>query len=421
MSAMPGYLHRYAGNRVLVAIVAVVLTALLTSCSEKIKPTHYGVFVKEGGKLIELTERELFETPLLGKVQDIDQIQSSKPEFIIWRQNTQLDYLDFYKLGKSKKEREIIKYNAKPGEDGVYEITPSSSLSDGEYCIVQGDPLGMFLPGWCFRIGAEDETQLQDQSAIEPSPTLSKNEAQEIKPTITVVEIEETPGKTTLRVATEDAYPPFEMVDQQTKELIGFDIELMDAIAEKAGFEIEYKVVKFDSVMAGIATCQFDAAISAIVITEERAKKIGFSTPYINAGEIITVRIDNNDITSPADLVGKTVGVLIATTGQIAVESVMGTTVKAYDSLDQAFLDLANGQMDAVVADYPTTLKYGNKFSDKIKTTGEVFTDKSYGIAVCKENTELLEKINKALNELKSEGFLTMLEEKWLAENDHTQ
>lgn len=222
-------------------------------------------------------------------------------------------------------------------------------------------------------------------------------------------------AKTSIRVATEASYPPFEMVDEQTRDLIGFDIELMKAIGEKANLEIEFVNTPFDSVLAGIATCQYDAAISAITITAERAENIGFSTPYINAGQITTVRVDNTDISGPADLPGKTIGVQLSTTGQIEAEKFEGATIKPYDTVDLAFLDLANGQVDAVVADYPTTLNYVAQMSDRIKTVGEVFTDESYGVAVCKTNTELLNKINTALAELQNEGFLAELEQKWLA------
>jgi polar amino acid transport system substrate-binding protein len=217
-----------------------------------------------------------------------------------------------------------------------------------------------------------------------------------------------------VRVATEASYPPFEMVNEQTQELEGFDIELMTAVAEKAGFEVEFQNTPFDSVLTGISTCQFDAAISAITITAERAEKIGFSTPYIDAGQILTVRIDNTDISSTADLTGKTIGVQLNTTGQIEAEKIEGATIRPYDTVDLAFLDLANGQVDAVVADYPTTENYVKKMSDRIKTTGETFTDESYGIAVCKENADLLNKINAALAELESDGTLTSLKEKWL-------
>jgi polar amino acid transport system substrate-binding protein len=222
-------------------------------------------------------------------------------------------------------------------------------------------------------------------------------------------------GAKKVRVATEAAYPPFEMVNEQTKELEGFDIELMRAIAAKAGFEVDFQNTPFDSVLAGMGTCQYDAAISAITITAERAESMSFSDPYINAGQITTVRVDNSEISGPADLVGKTIGVQLSTTGQIEAEKIEGATIRPYDTVDLAFLDLANGQVDAVVADYPTTLNYVNKMGDKIKLTGEVFTDESYGIAVCKQNGDLLAQINKALGELKAEGKLAELEKKWLA------
>lgn len=222
-------------------------------------------------------------------------------------------------------------------------------------------------------------------------------------------------GKTKVRVATEAAYPPFEVVRESDKELEGFDIDLMKAVGEKAGLDIEFVNTPFDSVLAGISTCQYDAAISAITITAERAQKIGFSDPYINAGQILTVRVDNNDIKAPADLAGKTIGVQLSTTGQIEAEKIQGAKVKPYDTVDLAFLDLANGQVDAVIIDYPTTLAYVNKMKDKIKTTGEVFTNESYGIAVCKKNTDLLNKINKALGELKADGSIKKFEDKWLA------
>lgn len=220
---------------------------------------------------------------------------------------------------------------------------------------------------------------------------------------------------TTVRVATEASYPPFEMVDPDSGELIGFDIEMMTAIAEKAGFEVEFLNTPFDPLLAGMAQCQFDAAVSAITITEDRAKEMAFSEPYINAGQIIAVQLNNTDITSVEDLQGKNVGVQLGTTGQIQAEKIEGANIKAYDTADLAFLDLANGQLDGVIVDYPTTLNYVNQFSDKIKITGDVFTDESYGVAVCKENTELLAKINAALAELKADGTIADLEAKWLA------
>lgn len=223
-------------------------------------------------------------------------------------------------------------------------------------------------------------------------------------------------GATKVRVATDATFPPFEMVDETTKELTGFDVELMEAVAEKAGFELEWTNVGFDSLLAGISECQYDAAIAAITITDERKVTMDFSNPYINAGQIVTVRKETSDIQGKADLSGKTVGAQLGTTGAIEAEAIEGTTLKTYDSYDQAFLDLANGQIDAVIADYPTTLAFLATNPDKLMTVGEVFTDESYGIALCKEKTaELAGPINDALKALKADGTLGELEQKWLA------
>jgi polar amino acid transport system substrate-binding protein len=222
-------------------------------------------------------------------------------------------------------------------------------------------------------------------------------------------------GKTVVRVASEASYPPFETVDEKTKELVGFDIDLMNAIAQKEGFTVEFKNTPFDSVLAGISTCQFDAAISAITITEERKKQMNFSDPYIAAGQIITVRNDNNSISTPADLKGKKISVQLGTTGEIEAKKIDGATVKPFDTVDLAFLELVNGQVDAAIVDNPTTLVYVNKFKDKIKTVGQPFTDENYGIAVCKKNTDLQTKINAALAALKSDGTIQKLQDKWLS------
>lgn len=223
-------------------------------------------------------------------------------------------------------------------------------------------------------------------------------------------------GAKKIRVATDATFPPFEMVDEQTKQLTGFDVELMNALAKKAGFEVEWTNVGFDSMLAGISECQYDAAIAAITITEDRKATMDFSDPYINAGQIVTVRKETTDIKSKDDLSGKKIGAQIGTTGAIEAGKIAGAEVKTYDAYDQAFLDLANGQIDAVIADYPTTLAFLATNPDKLMTVGEVFTDENYGIAICKKkSSEFMGPINEALKALKDDGTVKKLEEKWLA------
>ena len=215
-------------------------------------------------------------------------------------------------------------------------------------------------------------------------------------------------------IATDATWPPFEYVDEQTKEIVGFDIDLMTAIAEKAGIEIEFENVAWDPLLAGMALCQYDAAISAMTITEERKEKWLFSDPYFYAGQIVTVHIDNTEIASKHDLSGKVVGAQIGTTGSFEVEKIGGATLKTYDDIGLAMQDLMNKQIDAVVADNPLALGYVGENPDKLKTVGEVFTDENYGIAVCKTKADLVAKINQGLKAVKDEGLIEQLVEKWL-------
>ena len=221
-----------------------------------------------------------------------------------------------------------------------------------------------------------------------------------------------------LVVATDAAFPPFEFVDETSKEIVGFDIDLMKAIAEKADLDIRFQNVAWDPLLAGMADCQYDMAISAITILPEREEQFGFSDPYINAGQIIAVTIDNDSITSPDNLVGATIGAQIGTTGAMEAEDIADSTPKVYDTYELAFLDLMNGQIDAVIADYPTAVAFVNQNSDQLKVVGEVFTDENYGIAFCKGNDELISKVNTALAELQDEGYIEELVNKWYGDAD---
>jgi len=218
-----------------------------------------------------------------------------------------------------------------------------------------------------------------------------------------------------IRVATDATWPPFEYVNEQTKEIEGFDIDLLTAIAEKVGLEIEFINVAWDPLLAGVAQCQYDAAISSITITEERKKQMLFSDPYFEAGQIVTVRIDNTAITNKDALAGKVAGAQIGTTGSFEIEKIKGATLKTYDDIGLAYQDLINGQIDAVVADNPLALGYVGKNPDKLKTVGDVFTEENYGIAVCKTKEDLLAKFNEGLKRVKEEGLIEKLVEKWLS------
>ncbi len=216
-----------------------------------------------------------------------------------------------------------------------------------------------------------------------------------------------------LQVATDATWPPFEFVNTDTKAIEGFDIDVMNAIAAKAGLDIEFVNVAWDPLLAGMAQGTYDMAISSITITEDRKKDMLFSDEYFAAGQIVVVRSSESTITGPANLAG-VIGAQIGTTGAFEVEKRPAATLKTYDDIGFAFQDLMNGQIVAVVCDNPVALGYVGENAGKIKTVGDVFTDEYYGIAVAKRNADLLPKLNKAIAELEAAGLFKELSKKWL-------
>lgn len=216
-----------------------------------------------------------------------------------------------------------------------------------------------------------------------------------------------------IRVATDATWKPFEYIETNTTEIVGFDIDLFDAIAERANLDVEYVDVDWDALLAGMAQGTYDAAISSITIKPDRLEEMNFSIPYMVAGQIITTLKSNTDITGPETLAGKSVGVQAGTTGDDLATSINGTDVQRYDEIGLAFTALMTNQIDAVVCDDPVAYGWVDKY-DVLKTVGEVLTHEEYGIAVAKGKEELLEKINTALEELLDEGIIDQLTEKWL-------
>jgi polar amino acid transport system substrate-binding protein len=216
-----------------------------------------------------------------------------------------------------------------------------------------------------------------------------------------------------VRVATDATWKPFEYVNDQTSQLEGFDIDLMNAIAAKANLDIEYVNVAFDALLAGMAQGMYDCAISSITITEDRSKAMLFSAPYFEAGQIITVLKSNTTITGQSNISGL-VGAQLGTTGAMEVEKLPNCTLKTYDDIGLAFQDLMNGQIVAVVCDNPVALGYVGQNPNVLKIVGTVFTSENYGIAIAKGKTDLKAKIDAAIKELIDEGFITQLSTKWL-------
>jgi len=218
-------------------------------------------------------------------------------------------------------------------------------------------------------------------------------------------------------VATDSTFPPMEFVDEKTKEVDGFDMDLVKAIAEASGFTVEFKSVAWDGIFAGIEGGKYDLIASSVTITDERKATMDFSDPYINAGQILVVQNATTGVSTLADLVGKAVGAQISTTGAFEVEKVKGITLKSYDSIALAFEDLYNGRLGGVVVDTLTAMDYAlknEKYKGSLKIVGQPFTDENYGFVVKKGNKELLDLINAGLKKVKDSGKYAEIEAKWL-------
>ena len=218
--------------------------------------------------------------------------------------------------------------------------------------------------------------------------------------------------RTELRVGTDATYPPFETVDPQTGKPTGFDVDLIGAICSVYGWKPEYIVTPFDGMIPGLMARKYDAAISAITITPERAAVVSFSTPYYLAGQTIAVPLNDSVIMSLQDLRGKRVGVQLGTTGEIMAKRTDGVAVYSFDNIGAAFIDMANGNLDAVLNDFPTTREY-IKQHGTAKTVGPILSTEYYGIAVRKGDTQLLTDIDNALAAIRKNGVYDSLHVKW--------
>ena len=225
-------------------------------------------------------------------------------------------------------------------------------------------------------------------------------------------------AKPHLVVATDATWPPMEMVNE-SKEIVGFDIDLLKAAAEAGGFTVEFKNTAWDGIFAGLAAGEYDAVISSVTITDERKQTMDFSEPYINAGQILVVPQAVQGVTKLTDLKGKSVGAQIGTTGAFEVDKVkdQGVTLRTYDEIGLAFEDLANGRIDAVVCDTPVAAQYAlqnENYKGKLKIVGEPFTTEHYGVAVKKGDTETLELINAGLKKVLDTETYDKITATWL-------
>lgn len=219
-------------------------------------------------------------------------------------------------------------------------------------------------------------------------------------------------SRSTLVVGTDATYPPFESVNTATGLPEGFDIDLISRVAEISGWQTEFIVTPFDGIIPGLLNKKYDCIISALTITPQRAAVVAFSDPYYLAGQVVAVPLDDSVIRGIGDLDGKRIGVQLGTTGEMMARKIAEAQLFSFDNIGAAFLDMANGKLDAVLNDLPTTEAYIRAHGDA-RIVGPVLSEEHYGVAVRPEDTLLLRQINAALATMRRDTSYVRLHRKW--------
>ena len=221
-------------------------------------------------------------------------------------------------------------------------------------------------------------------------------------------------AKTKVKIGTHAEYHPFEFVDE-ANQIAGFDVDLLNALAEQAGLQLEWVNTKWDGIFVALASGEFDLVASAVTITDERKQTVDFTDPYFNAGQIIAVRQGNDAIKSVDDLKqGVKVGVQLGTTGDSYISDKTESQVERFAELPMALQALGDNDVDAVVGDAPTMANYVKANPDlKAMLVGKPFTDEFYAIAVNKARPELTDALNRALADFKATGKYDQIYNKW--------
>lgn len=217
----------------------------------------------------------------------------------------------------------------------------------------------------------------------------------------------EDPKDKTYIIYSDNAFAPFEYLDEATNEYVGVDMELLAAIAKDQGFKYEVHNEGFDPSLGAVQSGQADAMIAGMTITDERKEIFDFSDGYFENGQVLTVGV-NTGIESLEDLKGKTVAVKAATMGAEYAQSIKdeyGFSINTYEGSDQMYQSVTSGTNVACFEDYAVITYAINTGNVNLKTIGEGVNPAYYGFAVKKgSNPELIEMFNKGLKNIKANG-----------------
>ncbi len=215
-----------------------------------------------------------------------------------------------------------------------------------------------------------------------------------------------------LRMGTNATFPPYEYVDENN-EVAGIDADIAAAIADKLGMELEITDMAFDSLIPALQSDTIDIVLAGMTVDPERAESVNFTDSYATGVQVIIVPEDS-DIASPDDLEGKNIGVQTGTTGDLQCTDAYGQEfVKQFDNGPLAVAALLNGQVDCVVIDNEPAKNYVAA-NEGLKILDTAYANEDYAAALAKEDTELFEQVNAAIQELKEDGTIASIIEKYI-------
>ena len=213
-----------------------------------------------------------------------------------------------------------------------------------------------------------------------------------------------------LVMGTNAEFEPFEY--REGTDIVGFDVDIAKAIADKMGKELKIEDMAFDSLLLALGSDKIDFVAAGLTVDDERKKQADFTQTYFKSKQVIIVKADNTEISTVDNLVGKTVGVQLGTTGDLAISAVEGVEVIRLDKGTQAVADLQNGKVDAEVIDEePAKKMIAGK--DDLKIIEAPFVEEEYAIAIKKGDQALVDEMNKALDDLKASGEYDTIYEKY--------
>lgn len=224
-----------------------------------------------------------------------------------------------------------------------------------------------------------------------------------------------------LTVCSDIPYIPFEF--EENGEITGFDFDVVAAMAEKMGLDgADFKTTPFDGIIPALEAKNCDMIGSAMTITDERAEKVNFTDPYFDADQSLLVLKENAEkYATLDDLAGQTIGVQSGTTGEAYTNEHKpeGATIRSFQTGDELFPAMVAGDVQAALQDLPVNGYRAATAPDQFVVTEKYPTGEQYGFAVRKDDTDLLDALNKALGEIKSDGTYDEIYNTWFGGDDN--